>query len=123
LPVESPDLNTYLCMQMGLLAMMAEILGLVFWLAFTVGAPLQELLDTYMVGTLTDAACAWLAGAPAWLSGLVVGGIIGGGSDSDHLPPHRGHLLCRAGLSGGRGLHGPRCLCDRPLHALMGHHG
>ena len=28
LPVESPDLNTYLCVQMGSLAMMAEILGM-----------------------------------------------------------------------------------------------
>jgi glycogen debranching enzyme len=29
LPVESPDLNTYLCVQMGSLAMMAEALGMV----------------------------------------------------------------------------------------------
>jgi putative isomerase len=29
LPVESPDLNTYLCVQMGSLAMMAEVLGMV----------------------------------------------------------------------------------------------
>jgi ferrous iron transport protein B len=60
------------------LAILAGILGLVFWLTFTVGAPLQDLLDTYVVGALTDAASAWLAGAPAWLSGLVVDGIIGG---------------------------------------------
>ena len=28
MPVESPDLNTYLCVQMGSLAMMAEALGM-----------------------------------------------------------------------------------------------
>ncbi len=60
------------------LAILAGILGLVFWLTFTVGAPLQDLLDIYVVGTLTDAASAWLVGAPAWLSGLVVDGVIGG---------------------------------------------
>jgi ferrous iron transport protein B len=60
------------------LGILAGILGLVFWLTFTVGAPLQDLLDTYVVGALADAASAWLAGAPAWLSGLVANGIIGG---------------------------------------------
>jgi ferrous iron transport protein B len=60
------------------LAILAGILGLVFWLTFNVGAPLQDLLDTYVVGALTDAASAWLAGVPAWLSGLVVDGMIGG---------------------------------------------
>jgi ferrous iron transport protein B len=60
------------------LAILAGILGLVFWLTFTIGAPLQDLLDTYVVGTLADVASGWLAGAPAWLSGLVVDGIIGG---------------------------------------------
>ena len=60
------------------LGILAGILGLVFWLTFTVGAPLQDLLDTYVVGALADAISAWLAGVPAWLSGLVVDGIIGG---------------------------------------------
>jgi ferrous iron transport protein B len=60
------------------LAILAGILALVFWLTFAVGAPLQDLLDTYVVGALTDAASGWLAGAPAWLSGLVVDGTIGG---------------------------------------------
>ncbi len=70
------------------LVIMAGILGLVFWLTYAVGAPLQELLDTYVVGTL-----AWLArvalngmlplsflgqGAQFWLTDLVVDGVIGG---------------------------------------------
>jgi ferrous iron transport protein B len=60
------------------LGILAAILGLVFWLTFTIGTPLQELLDTYVVGSLAQAAAQGLAGAPAWLSGLVVDGVIGG---------------------------------------------
>jgi ferrous iron transport protein B len=60
------------------LGILAGMLAAVFWLTFTVGAPLQDLLDTYVVGALADAASAWLGGAPAWLSGLVADGIIGG---------------------------------------------
>ena len=61
----------------GLLTL-ASILGLVFWMTYTVGAPLQDLLDTYVVGGLADLADKLLADAPAWLQGLVVDGIIGG---------------------------------------------
>ena len=60
------------------LAILASILGVVFWLTFTIGTPLQAILETYVVGTLADVAASLLAGAPAWLSGLVVDGIIGG---------------------------------------------
>jgi ferrous iron transport protein B len=60
------------------LGILAGILGLTFWLTFTVGAPLQDLLDTYVVGALADAISAWLAAVPAWHSGLVVDGIVGG---------------------------------------------
>jgi len=57
---------------------LAGILGIVFWLTYTVGAPLQDLLDVYVVGTAADWASALLINAPAWISGLVVDGIIGG---------------------------------------------
>jgi ferrous iron transport protein B len=60
------------------LAILAGILGLVFWLTFAIGSPLQSFLDEYVVGTLAKAASLGLASAPAWLSGLVVDGIIGG---------------------------------------------
>jgi ferrous iron transport protein B len=60
------------------LGILAVILGVVFWLTFTLGTPLQNLMDTYVVGTLADAASAVLTSAPAWLQGLVVDGIIGG---------------------------------------------
>jgi ferrous iron transport protein B len=60
------------------LLILAGILGLIFWLTYAVGTPLQDLLDTYLVGTLADLARSALAGAPTWLAHLVVDGIIGG---------------------------------------------
>jgi len=60
------------------LLILAGIMGLIFGLTYVVGWPLLNLLDTYVVGVLADLARAGLAGAPAWLSGLVVDGIIGG---------------------------------------------
>jgi len=60
------------------LLILAGILGLIFWLTYTVGTPLQDLLDTYVVGLLADLARTGLAGAPAWLVDLVADGIIGG---------------------------------------------
>ncbi len=60
------------------LGVLALILGLVFWLTFSLGKPLQEWLDVHVVRSLARAATGWLAGAPAWLRGLVVEGALGG---------------------------------------------
>jgi ferrous iron transport protein B len=60
------------------LIILAGILATVFWLTFAIGQPLQELLDTYLIGGLSKTVSAWLSGAPVWLSGLVVNGIIAG---------------------------------------------
>ncbi|HEY68741.1 MAG: ferrous iron transport protein B [Chloroflexi bacterium] len=60
------------------LILLASILGLTFWLTYTIGAPLQELLDTYVVGNLAELARIRLAGGAPWLSALIVDGIIGG---------------------------------------------
>ncbi len=60
------------------LVILAGILGLIFWLTYAIGAPLQELLDVYVVGGLAELARTLLTGAPAWLSDLIVDGIIGG---------------------------------------------
>jgi ferrous iron transport protein B len=69
------------------LAILAGILGLVFWLTFTLGAPLQNLMDRYLVGSLADLASRWLVPAPAWLHGLVVDGVIAGaGTVATFLP-------------------------------------
>jgi len=60
------------------LALLTVILAAVFWLTFTIGTPLQGFLETYVVGTVARGASAMLSGAPAWLYGLVVDGIIAG---------------------------------------------
>jgi ferrous iron transport protein B len=57
---------------------LAAILGVVFWLTFAVGTPLQNALDVYVIGGLAEIASGLLAGLPAWVSGLVVDGIIAG---------------------------------------------
>ncbi|MBC7228259.1 MAG: ferrous iron transport protein B [Thermoflexales bacterium] len=60
------------------LVILAGILGVVFWLTYTMGAPLQGLLETYLVGTLADGVRGLLSGAPTWFSGILADGIIGG---------------------------------------------
>ncbi len=60
------------------LLVLAGILGLVFWLTYSVGAPIQGLLETYVVGGGAQLAEGLLSGAPAWLGSLVVDGVIGG---------------------------------------------
>lgn len=69
------------------LFVLAAILGLVFWLTFTIGSPLQTLLDEKVVVPLADLARSALSSAPIWVSGLVADGIIGGvGSVITFLP-------------------------------------
>jgi ferrous iron transport protein B len=60
------------------LLILAGVLGLVFWLTFTLGSPLQGWLDTQLVGGASRIASRVLVGTPMWLQGLVVDGIIGG---------------------------------------------
>jgi ferrous iron transport protein B len=61
----------------GLLTL-AGIMGLVFWLTYAVGAPLQDALDRYVVGGLAALARTGLGGAPPWVADLVADGVIGG---------------------------------------------
>jgi ferrous iron transport protein B len=60
------------------LAILAGILGLAFWLTFTIGSPMQAWLDTRIIAGLVKLAAGALAPAPAWIQGLVVQGILGG---------------------------------------------
>ncbi len=59
------------------LLILAAILGITFWLTYSVGEPLLEAL-TLLVEGLASLARAGLAGAPAWIVSLVADGIIGG---------------------------------------------
>lgn len=58
-------------------AVLAGLLGLIFWLVYRLAQPLVELLEAAAgsAATLTRAA---LAGAPPWVSGLLADGILGG---------------------------------------------
>jgi ferrous iron transport protein B len=58
--------------------LLVGILGVAFGLTFSVGVPLQSILDTYVVQGGARWAHAILGGAPWWLSGLLVDGIWAG---------------------------------------------
>ena len=60
------------------LLLLAGMLGLVFGLTYTIGAPLQDWLNSYVIGGLAGLAGQLLANAPAWLRGLVIDGVLGG---------------------------------------------
>ena len=69
------------------LVILAAILGLVFWLTFTIGSPVQNWLAKSIVSPMGSLVGTWLAGAPFWVRGLAVDGIIGGvGSVLTFLP-------------------------------------
>lgn len=66
---------------------LAGILGLVFWLTFTLGAPIQAWLDMAVINPIANWASGMLIDAPSWLRGMVVNGVIGGaGSVLTFLP-------------------------------------
>jgi ferrous iron transport protein B len=53
-------------------------LGIVFGLTFSLGAPLQKILNTYLVQAGADRVRAALTSAPWWLVGLLTDGVIAG---------------------------------------------
>ena len=60
------------------LVILAGILGVVFWLTFTIGSPVQGWLATQIIGGLTGLANGLLASAPFWIRSLIVDGLLGG---------------------------------------------
>jgi ferrous iron transport protein B len=62
---------------LGLLVLVG-ILALVFWLTYTIAAPLQAWLDTYVVQGGAHLIRDALAGAPPWLVGLLADGVVAG---------------------------------------------
>lgn len=60
------------------LALLLAIFGLAFWLTYTLATPMADWLSTYVLGTLDALAQTVLGGAPAWLLGLISGGLING---------------------------------------------
>jgi ferrous iron transport protein B len=61
----------------GLMALLG-VLGVVFWLTFSVGAPLQRWMNEHLIQTTADALRVGLAGAPQWLAGLLIDGVLAG---------------------------------------------
>lgn len=59
------------------LLILAGILGLAFWLTYSIGTPLLNLLDTYVIHTLANLARIGLEPLSPWLAGLVADGVIG----------------------------------------------
>jgi ferrous iron transport protein B len=69
------------------LVILAGILGLVFWLTFTIGSPVQGWLDAQIIGGLAGLANQLLANAPFWIRSLIVDGVLGGaGAVATFLP-------------------------------------
>jgi ferrous iron transport protein B len=60
------------------LGLLLGMLGVVFGLTFSVGSPLQEFLNIYVVQAGAEWVRTVLAGAPWWLVGLLTGGIMAG---------------------------------------------
>jgi len=106
----------------GLLILLG-ILGLLFWLTYTVGTPLQELLDTYLVQTGAAWVRAVLSGAPPWLVGLLADGVIGGAGTVVTFLPILVIFFATLGLLEDVGYMARAAyVMDRFMH-LMGLHG
>jgi ferrous iron transport protein B len=53
------------------------LMGAVFWLTFSIGAPIQGWLGALM-GGLGNVLRGWTSGAPHWIGELLAGGVLGG---------------------------------------------
>lgn len=60
------------------LFILAGMLGLVFWVTFTLAAPVQDWMDERLIAPFAEWVGGLLQGAPSWLQGMVVDGAIGG---------------------------------------------
>ncbi len=106
----------------GLLLLLG-ILGLIFWLTYAVGSPLQKLLEAYVVQAAAEGVASALTGAPAWLSSLVVDGVIGGAGTVLTFLPILVIFFAAMGLLEDLGYMARAAyVMDRFMH-LMGLHG
>jgi ferrous iron transport protein B len=61
----------------GLLVLIAA-LGIMFWITYTVANPAARAIGSFVLGPFSDALRELLAWAPAWLSGVIVDGVVAG---------------------------------------------
>jgi ferrous iron transport protein B len=107
--------------QVGL-AVLAGILGLVFWSVYAVAAPLVDLLNA-AVGGLAETARVGLSVFPPWVADLVSDGILGGvGTVLSLLPILAIFFLAMAILEDVGYLARAAFVADRFMHS-MGLHG
>jgi len=98
------------------------ILGLVFLLTFTIGFPVRDALEALMTW-LAARVDPVMAGAPGWLRGIVVDGIIGGvGSVLTFLPILLIFFACLSFLEDVGYMARAAFVMDRFMH-LVGLHG
>jgi ferrous iron transport protein B len=60
------------------IATLAAMLAVIFGLTYMIGAPAQAWLEHVIVGGLARTLSGQLVAAPAWLSGLLINGVLGG---------------------------------------------
>ncbi len=60
------------------LLVLAGVLGLTFWLTYTIGTPLQTWLDVHLVQAGAEWARSALSAAPPWVGSMVADGVIAG---------------------------------------------
>jgi ferrous iron transport protein B len=105
------------------LALLSGMLGAIFGLTYTVGAPLQDWLDSYVIGGLAGLVGKLLAGAPQWLRGLAIDGVIGGAGMVITFLPILAIFFAAMGLLEDMGYMARAAyVMDRFMH-LMGLHG
>ncbi len=105
------------------LVLFISIFAAVFGLTFTLAVPLQEWLDTTVIGQAREAARHLLADAPSWLIALVAEGVLGGaGLVLTFLPVLAVFFSALALLEDTGYLARSAYIMDRFMHAL-GLHG
>jgi ferrous iron transport protein B len=98
------------------------LMGCVFWLTFSIGAPMQGWLSALMRG-LGGALRGWTAGGPRWIGELLAGGVLGGlGMVLTFLPILAIFYLALGLLEDTGYMARAAYLTDRFMH-MMGLHG
>jgi len=105
------------------LVILAGILGLVFWVTFSIGVPLQEFLEEVVVEGLAEWLHVSLAAAPTWVVALLADGVLAGaGMVITFLPILIIFFIALAILEDTGYLARAAFVMDRLMH-LMGLHG
>jgi len=104
------------------LVLLAVVVAATFGLTYAVGGPLQGLAEQ-LIGDLARLASSALAGAPFWVSGLIVDGLIGGvGTMFTFLPILLIFFTCMGLLEDVGYMARAAFIMDRFMHAV-GLHG